>query len=191
MIIGVTGPISSGKGKVAEFFKAKGFVHHSFSMTIRQIAKERGIEINRENLIKLGKGLREESPGDSIIGGRILAKIKSELEKGVSRWVLEGIRDSDEVNLFREHEFDNKKMRYVLVYVDALQKERFDRLRKRGRSGDPETFQKFKKFDDLEIKGNVGQELGKLKEMADYTILNDGTLEDMDKKLEKLWKEIQ
>ena len=67
MIMAITGPISSGKGKVAEMFRDKGFVHHSFSSEIRQVAKERGIEINRQNLSKLGHDLRKESPGKSII----------------------------------------------------------------------------------------------------------------------------
>jgi len=82
MIICITGPISSGKGKVAEIFRDKGFVHHSFSAEIREVAKERGIEINRMSLSKLGHDLRMESPHKSILAERLLDRIRQDIKKG-------------------------------------------------------------------------------------------------------------
>ncbi|HII71559.1 TPA: AAA family ATPase, partial [Candidatus Woesearchaeota archaeon] len=153
MIIGITGPICAGKGKAAEHFRKKGFVHHSFSMEIREVAKERKIEINRKNLTKLGTSLRKESPGKSILGQRLLDKIRQDIDRGASRWVVEGFRESDEVEMFRKHEFDNKKMRFVLIAVDAPQDVRWERMQKRGRHGEPETLTEFKKTDNAEMKG--------------------------------------
>jgi dephospho-CoA kinase len=190
MIIGITGPISAGKGKVAEFFRDKGFTHHSFSSEIREIAKERGIEVNRKNLGKLGTVLRRESPGKSILAGRLLATIKREVQKGVTRFVIEGIRDADEIALFREHELENKNMRFVLIGVDAQQKMRFTRMKLRGRHGDPKTFAEFKKIDDEEIKGGGGQEVGKCMKMADYVVKNGGTMEELGKKVQDIALEI-
>jgi dephospho-CoA kinase len=190
MIIAVTGPISSGKGKVAEFFRDRGFVHHSFSAEIREVAKERGIEINRLNLQKLGGELRKESPGKSILGTRILAMIQKEIAKGKKRFVLEGIRDVEEIELFRQHALDNKPMRFILIGVDADQKKRFERMLSRKRHGDPQTFAEFKKIDDREIKGGYGQDVAKCMRMADYIIRNDGTLEELAKKVAEIAKEI-
>jgi len=189
MIIGITGPISSGKGKVAEFFKEKGFTHHSFSAEIREVAKERGIEINRANLGKLGHDLRKESR-KSVLGTRILDTIKKEVKKGKKRFVIEGIRDVAEIRLFRQHEMENKKMRFILIGVDAMQKTRFERLKARGRHGEPNTFIEFKKIDDREIKGGHGQEVAKCMKMADYTLRNDGTIDDLKKKVKLIVKEI-
>jgi dephospho-CoA kinase len=189
MIIGITGPISSGKGKVAEFFKEKGFTHHSFSAEIREVAKERGIEITRINLGKLGHDLRKESR-KSILGTRILNTINKEVKKGKKRFVIEGIRDVDEIRLFRQHEMENKQMRFVLIAVDAPQKNRFEHLKSRGRHGDPKTFAEFKKIDNREIKGGHGQEVAKCMKMADYRIRNDGTLEELKKKVGEIAKEI-
>ncbi|MFC1722566.1 AAA family ATPase [Nanoarchaeota archaeon] len=190
MIIGVTGPISSGKGKVAELFRDEGFVHHSFSREIRAVARERGIEINRKSLTRLGGELREEKPDGSVLGDLILVKIEKELDKGVSRWVIEGMRRAEDANVFREHEFDNKKTRFVLIGVDAPVKERFERLKKRGRRGEPQTFDEFKKFDDQEMKEGGGQEVGKLMKMVDYLIVNDKGLEELKEKVEEIRKEI-
>lgn len=190
MIIAVTGPISSGKGKVAKFFREKGFVHHSFSIEIRQIAKERGIEVNRQNLSKLGHDLRVESPNQSILGQRLLDKISNEVLHGKKRFVIEGLRDSDEVNVFRKHELEKPEMRFVLIGVDALQNERFERMRSRGRQGDPKTFEEFKEIDDRELKGGHGQEVEKCLKMADYVIQNDADFDDLKEKVDVITKEI-
>jgi dephospho-CoA kinase len=190
MIIGITGPISAGKGKVAEFFRDKGFTHHSFSSEIREVAKERGIEITRVNLGKLGGDLRKESAGGSILGSRILAMIQKEIAKGKKRFVIEGIRDVEEIELFRQHTLENKPMRFFLIGVNAPQKTRFERMLSRKRHGDPQTFAEFKRIDDREIKGGHGQEVAKCMKMADYTIKNDGTLEELRRKVEEVAKEI-
>jgi dephospho-CoA kinase len=190
MIIGITGPISAGKGKVAEYFRAKGFVHHSFSAEIREVAKERGIEITRKNLSKLGHDLRKESPEKSVLGSRILSTIEKEVRKGKKRFVLEGIRDADEIQLFRKHELENKSMRFVLIGVDAPQKVRFERMKLRKRHGDPKTFSEFKNIDDKELKGGGGQEVRKCMRMADHIIVNDGTLKALAIKTKKIMSEI-
>lgn len=190
MIVGITGPICAGKGKVAELFKKHGFEHHSFSSEIRQVAKERRIEVNRDNLSKLGTDLRKESPKISILASRLLARIKKDRMHGKHRFVLDGLRDFDELFMFRLHEMDNKDMRFVLVGVDAPQELRWKRLKKRGRHGDPESFQDFKKVDDREWKGGGGQEVGRCMKMADYVIQNDGTLPALKKKVDEIVREI-
>lgn len=191
MIIAITGPISSGKGRVAEIFRDKGFVHHSFSAEIRQVAKERGIEVNRKSLSKLGHDLRLESPHRSILAQRILDRIEKETEQGNKRFVIEGLRDSDEIDLFRKHELEKPEMRFILIGVDAPQETRFERMRSRGRYGDPETFDEFKEIDDRELKGGQGQEVEKCMKMADYVIQNDAGIDELKDKVEKVAKEIQ
>lgn len=190
MIIAVTGPISSGKGKVAEIFRDKGFVHHSFSAEIRQVAKERGIEVNRKNLSRLGHDLKLESPHRSILGQRLLDKIEKDVAEGKKRFVIEGIRDADEINLFRKHELENPEMRFVLIGVDAPQRVRFERMKSRGRHGDPKTFDEFKEIDDHELKGGRGQEVEKCMKMADYLVQNTGSLDELKEKVEEIAKEI-
>jgi dephospho-CoA kinase len=190
MIVGVTGPICAGKGKVTEYFKKLGFTHHSFSAEIRQVAKERGLEISRASLSKLGSDLRKESPKHSILAERVLLSIRKDMRRGKHNFVVDGLRDFDELFLLRLHEMENPDLRFILVGVDATQKTRWNRLKKRGRSGDPQTFEEFKKVDDRENKGGHGQEVNKCMKMADYIIFNEGTLTELKKEVKGVVEEI-
>lgn len=61
MIIGLTGTLRAGKGVVSDFLKQKGFVYLSLPDELREMAKERKIELTRENLQNLGNQMREEN----------------------------------------------------------------------------------------------------------------------------------
>jgi len=77
MIIGLTGSLAAGKGVVSDFLKENGFDYLSLSNELREIAKERKIELTRENLQDLGNNLREES-GSGVLAEKILLKIKNQ-----------------------------------------------------------------------------------------------------------------
>ncbi|MFC1741405.1 AAA family ATPase [Nanoarchaeota archaeon] len=191
MIVGITGPICAGKGRTAEIFRKKGFAHHSFSAEIRQVAKERGIEVNRRSLGKLGADLRKESPDFSILGAKVLNHIRKDILKGAHIFVVEGLREFDELYLFREHEMENPDFRFVLIGVDSPQELRYRRLRLRKRHGDPETFEEFAEIDNKEIKGGGGQEVGKCMKLADYIIDNSGTIAELENKVNEIINEIR
>jgi len=177
MILGVTGTISSGKGKISDILHKLGFKHHSFSSTIRAIARERKIPIDREHLSKLGQQLAKESPDESLIAKRVIEHILKDKKKGEDHFVIEGIRTAQQV---RDMEVFAD---FVLIGVDAPQEMRWERLKKRGREGDPKTFEEFKKIDDAELQGTGGQEVGKTMKMAEFTIENVNGLEDLEKKI--------
>ena len=186
MIIGITGTIASGKGKVADYIHDKyGFKHHSFSMAIRKEAEKRGIEINRKNLHYLGAILNKERPDKSILDEKIIKRINADKKKKIKNFVVEGIRDITEINGLKK---SDKK--FFLIGVDANQKIRFKRLKKRKRNGDPKTFIEFKRIDDLETSAEGGQQVGKCMKKADFIINNDGTLNEMNKKIDNVMKKI-
>jgi len=58
-LIGLTGTNSAGKGEAAAFFKKKGYACFSLSDLIREELEKRGQPVSRNNLIKMGNGLRE------------------------------------------------------------------------------------------------------------------------------------
>ncbi len=178
MIIGLTGTMGAGKGEVSSYLKEKGFEHHPYSKIIIGEAKKRKLSTTREDLQKVGNLLREEYGDESILSKRILNKIKSDMA------VVDGVRNRAEIRELR------KTKDFYLIGVDAPPRLRFERLKKRNRKGDPNTFEEFKKLDDEENMGLKGQEINKCLQMADFIVINDSSLEDLKKKVDDVLKNI-
>jgi len=177
MIIGLTGKNASGKGEAANYLKAKGFTYFSLSDELREEAKEKNIEPIRENLIKLGNELREKF-GANYLAKRINDKIK---ENKNNNFVVDSIRNSGEIKELRE----NKD--FILIGVDAPVELRFERAMERGRAGDAQTLDEFKELEEKEnIKNKTRQQLDESLKAADKVIINDGSLEDLHKKIDLL-----
>lgn len=189
MIVGLTGTIASGKGKVAAYLVRRGFFHHSFSAEIRAIAKERKIPVNRANLCRLGNRLSEESPQVSILATRVIDHLKCDLQKHGAvassiNFVVDGIRTVQQINAIRKFASANR-IRFLMIGIAAPIALRYQRLRKRKRHGDPKTFASFKKIDESEIlgKGGKGQQIAQTLYVCDYIIENTGTVKDLEKKV--------
>lgn len=169
MIIGLTGKNGAGKGVVADFLKATGFTYYSLSDIIRERLKQRGEEISRENLITLGRKLRAEG-GPSVLADLILAKL--DIDKN---YVVDSIRNPAEVRSLRQ------RKNFIFINVEADQKVRFNRVKERARENDPRDFKEFVRLENEELQSNdtSGQQLLKTAAMADETLVNDGTVEQL------------
>ena len=173
MIIGLTGTMASGKGEVVNYLKSKGFESYMYSDIIRDIANQRNIEPTRANLQKLGEDIKKESKNFGILSKDILKKVQTD------KAVVDGIRNVDEIK-----ELKKRKNAYV-VGVTAPQRLRFNRIRKRNREGDPKTFAEFKRLDNLENRGKTkGQEINNCFKITDFVINNNGSLENLKKKVD-------
>jgi len=184
MIIGLTGSLAAGKGVVSDFLKEKGFVYLSLSNELREIAKENKIEITRKNLQDLGNKLRE-SKGSGVLAERAFNKIANQEYK---KAIVDGIRNPAEIEILK------KLKNFFLVSVDAPQEIRFKRLVERNRESDPKTFETFLEVDNRD-KGigelETGQAVGKCMTLANVTLINEGTLEEVKKEVMQLYDEIE
>lgn len=185
MIIGLTGSLAAGKGVVSEFFKKKGFVYLSLSDELRQLAKEMKIELTRKNLQDLGNKTRAER-GLSFLAELVVNKIKSQEYK---KAIIDGIRNPAEVDFLEK----NLK-HFFLVSVDAPQEIRFKRMAARARESDPVTWEKFLEVDKRD-KGvgekASGQGVAKCMAKAKIVLINEGSLEGVNKKVENLFEDIE
>ena len=184
MIIGLTGTLASGKGVVSGYLKGKGFVYLSLSDELREIAKEEKILITRKNLQDLGNKIREEK-GAGFLAGLISEKIKNQQ---YSKAVVDGIRNPFEVDELK------KLKNFFLISVDASQEIRFRRIVERARESDPKTWDDFVKVDARDRgfgESETGQDVEKCMEKADFILINDRSLEEMQKKTEELFLEIE
>jgi len=179
MIIGLTGKNASGKGKVAEYLKSKGFIYCSLSNELRSEAKEKGIEETRENLIALGNDLRKKF-GNGYLASKINEKI-NENENSV----VDSIRNPGEIIELK------KNKGFFLLGIDAPVELRYKRAESRSRIGEATTLQHFIKLEQREnFNKSSNQQLDKCLEMADKVIINNGSLEELYIKLNKFLDEL-
>ena len=100
--------------------------------------------------------------------------------------MLESIRTAGEVKSLRI------KGDFTLLAVDANQKTRYKRIIKRDSITDKVSFEKFKFDEKREMKSADPnkQNLSICKEMADFVIMNDGTIEELKMKIEEILEKI-
>lgn len=183
ILIGVAGPIGSGKGIVVDWLKDKGFVSFSLSDEIREELRSRDQEITRASLQATGNQLRAEY-GNEVLAKRALARINHD-HKGMI--VIESIRNPDEAHFLKT------QANFHLIHVTADQETRFERIKKRKRSGDMLTWAKFLEEDEEESMGHHGEHsqlVDETAKLAHFVVDNSGSLEDTYLKLEEIYQKI-
>lgn len=181
IVIGITGLTGSGKDTVAEYLKTKGFFYSSLSDRIREECTVRGLPIDRDNLIAVGNDLREKF-GHDILAKRSMEKLTNE---GIGRAIFVSIRHP------KEAEYLKAQSGFYLLFVEAPIELRYKRNGQRGRPEDFVSFEKFKEQEERERFGSAAQQqIDKVIAMADYTIVNEGTVEELNKQVEEIIKKI-
>ncbi len=181
MIIGLTGRISSGKSLLTDFLKEKSFVYLTLSKFLKDIAVKRDIVLERKALQDLGNELRK-TDGNEVLAKYVVDEIKKNSYKNV---VIESIRNPYEVKYLRENLDD-----FYLISFDAPREKRFQWHRERKKSIDPLTFNSFVEMDDKDFgigENESGQGVGKCMELADYHLINDGSLEEIQQKINEIY----
>jgi dephospho-CoA kinase len=182
MIIGLTGKNAAGKGELANYLKNKGFVYFSLSDALRDEATKQDLDHSRDNLIKLGTEMRVKF-GKGILAVRINEKISELSGKDI---VVDSIRHPGEIEELKKNDG------FILIGVHTDAKIRFERLVKRGRVGDTQTFEEFLEHEKKEnAHEGAGQQLDKCIEMADTTINSNGTVEEANKDLDSYMNSLE
>ena len=176
MLVGLTGRNASGKSTLVSWFSERGLTSVSCSDSIRTWLMEQGIETTREALIEGGRELRRKG------GAGVLAEMLLEILDGEDA-VVDSSRTPAEVEALRG------RGDFTLIEVRADEESRWQRMTTRGRSGDPTEKEAFLSQEAAEAKSKdeAGQALDATAEMADITVLNDGSIDDLEAKLEDIW----
>ena len=182
--VGVVGPIKSGKSTGANYLER---VHHfsKYALSdriredVRQRAKKGGWSFDglpekdkRRILQNRGDELRARY-GPAILAERTLELIKKEKPALI---VIESIRLPEEVGLIRE-ELD------AFILGISASPEMRHRLYLLSLGGEEITFEQFSAMDGRELAGKGAHEMkvGKALEAADFVILNEGTVADLER----------
>ncbi len=183
IIIGVTGTLGAGKGTVVDYLvQNKDFKHFSARAFLIEEMEKRGLENNRDNMVFVGNDLREKNNSTSFIADELF---KRALESG-QNCVIESLRTAGEIESLR------KKGIFILLAVDADSKIRYGRVKQRLASTDYVSFEKFLSDEEREMTSNDPnkQNLKKCIEMADFKIENNGTIEELNLKIEEILKSL-
>lgn len=176
MIIGLTGKNGSGKTEVCGYLKSRGFAYRSLSDEIRNEIRRRGKEIDREILIEVGNALRSDF-GPGILAERIVQDLEDD-----QNYVIDSIRNPTEVEVLR------RKGNFTLLGIDADPKIRFSRSKERGRENAARTLEQFMEEErkELDSQNPTQQQLNATGRLADLTVPNNGTLEELHKNLDEI-----
>ncbi len=176
LMIIVVGLPGSGKTVVSKHIAEKmNFTLYIMGDVIRRIAEQNNISPTPENLMKIAAQLREEK-GKNAVALIVKDWIKEE------DWpiVIDGVRSADELKVYSEL---TNCMHIVAVHSSPYK--RFERLKRRGRPGDPREWAEFVSRDIKELSFGLGNVIA----LADSVLVNNGTLEELiehiDKKMEE------
>lgn len=179
IILGLVGPIASGKEETKKYlvekYKAKDC---RFSTILRDVLNRVAVPISRENLQKLSTVLRVNFGEDLL--AKAIANDASKLEADVV--VIDGVRRQTDI----EHLIELPN--FFLIKIEAGDKLRYERMIKRNENpGDSEkTFEQFLKDHETEADSQVPSVM----KTARYSIDNNGTFEELYKQIDNIVKEL-
>lgn len=180
MVIGITGTLGAGKGAVVDFLTKKyGFKHFSARDFLSKKILEKNLEINRDTLTETANGLRQKHGSAYVV-----EELYKEAETAGGNAVIESVRTIGEIVFLRSKE------NFVLIAVDADPKLRYGRVVGRKSETDKISFEKFVEDEAREMhsKDVTKQNLSACIDLADLKIMNNGTLEKLEKEIIKIVK---
>ncbi len=183
MIIGITGTDGSGKGAVVEYIvKKKGFVHYSSRSFILEHIQAKSLPVTRSQMRLTANELRKEH-GNAFVVQQAYEKAIKNNEKNI---IIESIRAVAEGEYLKDKGG-------LLISVDADQRFRYSRVQKRRSESDKVTFSEFVKHEELEKNDPDphGMQKAKVMNMADFTILNEGSFNDLHIKIDTILRNTQ
>jgi dephospho-CoA kinase len=176
MIIGIAGTLGAGKGTVVEYLKSKGFAHYSSSKTLIRILTERGQDHVRKNMSDLANELMRDYEGGILYFSHEQAK-----KDGHQDYILEALHRVSEGEYVH-------KIGGIILGIDAEIEVRYERTIKRQEGmKDNVTFEQFKSDSDREDEGRTGSgpNIKAVIKMADYTVTNNGTVEELHQQIDE------
>ena len=173
-VVSVVGMTGAGKSEVSRVFEQNGFIRVRFGDVTDEEVKQRGLELNEENERYIRELLRQEH-GMSAYAKLNLPRIDSALEH--SDVVIDGLYSWEEYTFLKA--YYGKDFWVVAVWTSP--RRRHQRLTTR-----PErhlTLEEAVNRDRAEIENiNKGGPIA----MADFTIINESSLEELRREAERI-----
>ena len=178
LIIGITGTLGAGKGTIVDYLEKEiGFSHFSVRAFIAEEIIRRGMVVNRDSMVLVANDLRKNN-SPSYITDRLYERA---LAIGKDS-IIESIRTPGEIYSLRV------KGGFFLLAVDADPAVRYRRITSRKSETDHISYKTFLENEHREMNSTDpnSQNLAKCMELADYRLLNNGTIEQLNRQVEEI-----
>ena len=173
-VVAIVGMAGAGKSEVARIFEKSGFKRVRFGDITEEQIKNRGLELNEENERLVREQLRREH-GMAAYAMLNLPRVESSLKS--SDVVVDGLYSWEEYTLLKRRYGDG----FSTVAIWASHVTRYRRLRDRAER--PLTADKAAGRDKAEIENsNKGGPIA----MADFAIVNEASLEELEIETERV-----
>lgn len=176
MIIAIAGTHGAGKGTVVDYLKQKGFVHLSARELIKEEVARRGLEPTRPNISATVTDMRNK-----ISPLWVVETLMDRAKETGGDVVIESIYTLPEVEYLRGRGA-------LVLAIDADPEIRYNRVIGRGSETDHITFEQFKEQQERELASSDpnAQNVQAVMQVADYTIQNNASTEELFVQVEKL-----
>jgi dephospho-CoA kinase len=186
-LICIVGMPGAGKSLVSDDLVGQGFAFLRFGQITLDKVKEQGLERNEANEKKIREEIRREF-GMGAFATLNISKIDELLAK--SNVVVDGLYSWTEYKILRE-EYREKM---IVVAVFAPPELRYERLKDRVVKGDE--LARFRAYSKEDARARDFAEIENIEKggpiaMADFTILNTGTKEEVAKAVNQILKQIK
>jgi len=171
MILVTTGMPGSGKEEFLKICQSRGAQVVRMGDIVREKAKEFGLDPSDTSVGTLANEERKRY-GMDIWAKRTIPFVGGDFV------VIDGTRGLGEIGAFK-HAFGDS-LKTVAIHTSA--KTRFERLMARSRPDQPATRAEFDQRDRRELEWGLGEAIA----LADYVIVNESTLEDLERSVNAL-----
>ncbi len=182
IIIGITGTLGAGKGTIVDYLvQEKGFEHYSVRNYLIKEIERLNLEVNRDSMTHIANDLRAQNSPSFVVD-----ELYKEAVKNGKNCIIESIRTEGEVISLR------KNKDFYLFAVDADSKLRYERIKLRKSSTDHVSNEVFQQNEKREFESNDPnkQNLKRCIELADFVLMNDGSIDDLTKQTELIMEQI-
>ena len=173
-IIALVGLAGSGKSSAVEYLTEKGFPKIYFGGVIYKAMDEAGIEKTWDIQQQFREEIRRREGKDFVIK-RVIKNIHDLINAGQNKIVLDGLYTWSEYK-FLKHEFPGQVVVIAIVTPKYLRYQRMAKRIERPMQPHEVDQRDWSEIENLEKGGPIA--------IADYFIINDGSLEQLHQKID-------